>query len=422
MRIGIVGAGPAGLAAATELLRAGHDVTVFERADHAGGRTASVHFGEDHWLDTGAGWLTDFYPETQRLLRQHELRGLLTPLAIRGGGELLLDGRRVPSPNSIGRILATRLLGPVDKLRFFIWMAFLMLGQRGNLTIDRRHDGEPAVSALSRMGTRALERVVRPSFEGPFFARLEEMNGTLVRSWLRVLSVGNFFQVAGGMDRPWRELARRVDVRFSTAVDRVEPGVGSSAGIFVGRVRHDFDRVILAVPAPIAAALLGDAAPNGLETVRYVPHVRAYVARPSSERVPRDAVHVFPNDIVATVERGSGGQPAWGRVPEGWEWALLCAPSSSSGAIIGMPDDELMDLLFDTAAETTGTRITWRDYELNHLVRWTHAVPVIEPGYYERLDRIVPPEGIVFAGDWQDQPCVEGAVRSGRRAAERAAR
>src|SRR4029453_12239770 len=36
-RVAVVGSGPAGLAAAQQLCRAGHDVTLFERADRLGG-------------------------------------------------------------------------------------------------------------------------------------------------------------------------------------------------------------------------------------------------------------------------------------------------------------------------------------------------------------------------------------------------
>ncbi len=36
-KVAIIGSGPAGLAAAQQLARAGHDVTVFERSDRIGG-------------------------------------------------------------------------------------------------------------------------------------------------------------------------------------------------------------------------------------------------------------------------------------------------------------------------------------------------------------------------------------------------
>lgn len=417
MKVAIVGSGPAGLTAGTLLSEAGHEVVVLEQRESAGGRTASVHFGPGHWLDTGAGWLTDFYPSALGLLRRTGTAGRLSPLRLRGGGDLLLDGTLHPSPNSMWRILTSRLINPLNKARFFGWMAMLVLRQRPNLRIDRRYDGVPAMTALGSMGGDALERIVRPSFEGPFFARLEQMNGTLVRSWLRSLSVGHFMQPDGGMDRPWRQLAARLNVQFSTEVTRVGLGGAVGAWIEAGGERHEFDAVVLAVPAPVASRLLGEAAPPALSEVPYVPHVRAYVARPTSSSVPRSAVHVFPNDTVATVERGMGGEPAWGRVPEGWEWALVCAPSASSQRLIDLPHDELLDRLFTTAAELTGEAIPWREFDVIHLVRWSHAVPVVDVGYYSRLESIDRRPPIALAGDWCDQPCVEGAVRSGYRAA-----
>jgi predicted NAD/FAD-dependent oxidoreductase len=419
MKVAVVGAGPAGVTAGSLLRSAGHEVTVFERTVAAGGRTATVHFGPGHWLDTGAGWLTDFYPVTMGLLADRGLDADLQPLRLRGGGDLLLDGVRHASPNSVWRILRSRLISPVNKVRFFGWMAMLVLRQGPNLRIDRNYDSVPAMRALASMGDDALERIVRPSFEGPFFARLEQMNGTLVRSWLRSLSIGHFFQPDGGMDKPWQRLAGGLDVRYSTEVTRV--GLGGTVGAWLesGGERHEFGAIVLAVPAPVSVRLLGDEAPSALREIPYVPHVRAYVARPTRGFVARTAVHIFPNDTVATVERGSGGEPAWGRVPSGWEWALICAPSASSQHLIELNDDELLDRLFDTAAALTGDRIDWRDHEIVHLVRWSHAVPVVDVDYYRRLDSVPDGDRIVFAGDWCDQPCVEGAVRSGYRAAAR---
>jgi phytoene desaturase len=48
--VAIMGAGPGGLATAMLLAKAGMSVTVYERLDHVGGRSASI------WADTEAGW------------------------------------------------------------------------------------------------------------------------------------------------------------------------------------------------------------------------------------------------------------------------------------------------------------------------------------------------------------------------------
>jgi glutamate synthase (NADPH) small chain len=60
-RVAVVGSGPAGLAAAQQLTRAGHEVTVFERADRIGGllRYGIPHFKmEKHHLDRRLAQMT----------------------------------------------------------------------------------------------------------------------------------------------------------------------------------------------------------------------------------------------------------------------------------------------------------------------------------------------------------------------------
>jgi predicted NAD/FAD-dependent oxidoreductase len=71
---------------------------------------------------------------------------------------------------------------------------------------------------------------------------------------------------------------------------------------------------------------------------------------------------------------------------------------------------------------TTASEVDRRLFDLDradvvHLVRWPHAVPIVDPGYYRRLEQLVQTPPLVYAGDWLVQPCVEGAVRSGEAAA-----
>jgi oxygen-dependent protoporphyrinogen oxidase len=417
MRIAVVGGGPAGLTAAHRLGQAGHDVTVLEAAALAGGRTHTEHFGPGHWSDDGAGWLGTFYPDTLALLEELGIRDTLRVLHLRGGGSLLLDGQVHPTPNSVRRILSTGLLTPVEKVRFMAWMAGLFATQRGGLRIDMGQDSVPASEALRHAGRAAAERVVRPSFEGPFFSRLEELSGALVRSWLRALSVGTFFQVDGGMDSPWRTLAKQLDVRTGTRVERLSnlPSGGVEVATTTGTERYD--AAVVAVPAPIAAVIVADEALTApLRHVEYAPHVRVYAARPGAGP-ERSGIHAFPNDVVATVEIGDGSGGAWGRAPAGWTWGLVCAPAASSAALLDLPDDALCDRLWTAGSAIDPRLFPLADAEVVHLVRWRHAVPKVGPGYFRRIGELRQRPPIVFAGDWLVQPCVEGAVRSGQAAA-----
>jgi protoporphyrinogen/coproporphyrinogen III oxidase len=412
MRVVVVGAGPAGLTAAVRLQQSGHDVTVLEARDEVGGRTHTEHFGPGHWSDTGAGWLASFYPRTLALLDELGYRDLLRPMPLRGGGDLMLDGEVVPWPSSLKRIVTSPQLSPADKARFLRFMTTLLATQPGGLRVDERHDHEPALDALAPAGPLARDRVLRPLFEGPFFSRLEELSGSLVRSWLRVLSVGQFFQVEGGMDRPWRRIADVVGARTGITVSALEErsdGVDVTSSVGTER----FDAGVVAVPAPVAATIGG---PAWLGQVAYAPHVRLYAAR-RGIGPPRRGVHVFPNELVATVEVSSGRGGAWGRVPADWTWALVCAPAATSDRLLAMEPDEAKDALWTLARRIDPGLFSLDSADIVHLIRWERAVPIVGPGYYARLRQLVQGPRVAYAGDWLVQPCVEGAVRSGEAAA-----
>jgi protoporphyrinogen oxidase len=98
----VVGAGPAGLAAAWAAARAGHEVTVVERADHVGGMAASRTVAGVR-VDHGSHRL---HPSTDRGLLA-ELRGLLgEDLQVRPrNGRIKLAGRWVAFPLRAGDLV-----------------------------------------------------------------------------------------------------------------------------------------------------------------------------------------------------------------------------------------------------------------------------------------------------------------------------
>jgi predicted NAD/FAD-dependent oxidoreductase len=233
---------------------------------------------------------------------------------------------------------------------------------------------------------------------------------------LRCLSVGTFFHVDGGMDAPWRRLADSLGVRTGIEVKGVQPAAGG-VDVTTSEGREHFDAAVVAVPAPIATRLLADGSrPVWLDQAGYVPHVRLYAARRGTGPA-RSGIHVFPNELVATVELGGGRFGAWGQVPDDWEWALVCAPAAASAPLVDAPADEVQARLWDAATRIDPRLFALEDADVVQLIRWRHAVPDVRPGYFRRIAGAHQEPPIVFAGDWLVQPCVEGAVRSGQAAA-----
>lgn len=75
-RVAVLGAGLAGLAAATLLVRAGYDVTVYEARDRVGGRVWSdtvMAAGAPHVIERGAEFVLDGYTTFRRYCSEHEL-------------------------------------------------------------------------------------------------------------------------------------------------------------------------------------------------------------------------------------------------------------------------------------------------------------------------------------------------------------
>ena len=93
MRVAVVGAGLAGLAAARRLVERGHDVVVLEARDRVGGRTEGLTLEDATPLELGGQWLGQGHSRMYELVDE---LGLQTFRTWNDDGELLLElaGRR----------------------------------------------------------------------------------------------------------------------------------------------------------------------------------------------------------------------------------------------------------------------------------------------------------------------------------------
>jgi protoporphyrinogen oxidase len=419
MHLAVVGAGPAGLTAAYRLQQARHRVAVIEARSVIGGRTHTAHLGPGHYCDTGAGWLATFYTHTLRLFDELGYRELFVrPRAVRGAADLLIEGNLYPWPLRGEAVAASVLLSAEEKARYAAYLEHLRQVQPDNLEPDLGYDHRTAEDEFTPLGTGIVEIIMRSLFEGPWFTRLNAQSATHARLWLRAVQDALFFQVQDGMDAPWRQLAQQLTIRTGEAVEALRLH-GGQVELTTGSGSHRYDGVVLAVPAPAAVRILAQEptlAPGWLGDVHYAPQVRVYAARHSTQDAAF-GVHLLPPTDLFSVEWYSGRHGAWGRCPEEWQWGLVCTYGPTCAKFLSQDQATVTQELWQQARVICPALFPLTAADVVHYHSWEWAVPIMHPGHYRNLARFQQKPPVVFAGDWLNNACVEGAVRSGEAAA-----
>lgn len=465
--VAVVGTGPAGLTAAWKLAKScpNAEISIYEKSEFVGGRTRSVHFpspnGEAHILDTGAGWLTSFYTETFSLMKELGLSKNLTlrKRVIRGASELLTSTNPRTThalPLSTELISNSQLLSPTEKNQLHQYLIKLLnlehfdQSEKKEASLDLLAmpvhclDEKSSKEEYSILGDNVLFYIMGPLFEGPFFCHLDQLSSAMTNSWLRALlhPSTEFYQLNQGMDSICKVLydellksfSNRVKFYFQYNVDQIQlineknPRVGVRLFAYNSnkqmKLEKNFNEIILAIPSidvlPILPKNFNNYfISNVIQKIVYTPHVRVYVARKSSESA-NFGYHLVPTICpVATIEFFSSDNGAWGNCPSGYQWGLVCATSQASAEYVNsnLSDNEIIKQLWDKAKEILPELFSLDDAEVMHLVRWKHAIPVLGKNTCKEIKNYQPEPPIIFAGDWSSQPCVEGAIRSGKRAA-----
>jgi hydroxysqualene dehydroxylase len=263
MKIAIVGAGWAGLAAAVEITGLGHVAIVFEASRAIGGRARSVpgHLpdGSGVLLDNGQHILIGAYSDTLRLMRRVGVDPsaalLRRPLRLQfpdGGG---LRFPNWPSPlDATAAIVAARGWRLADKLSL---LQAAMGWQRDGFTCR----AEASVAQLCRrVSPRVMCELIEPLCVSALNTPAVRASGQV---FLRVMK-DSLFGVAGGSNllvprtdlsalfpqaaAHWIE-ARAGQVRLGTRVDEMRPRLSAADGTTVQGWQvngENFDAAILA--------------------------------------------------------------------------------------------------------------------------------------------------------------------------------
>lgn len=405
----IVGGGLAGLSCAIGLQQRGRPVRVLEAGDRPGGRVRTDRLG-GFALDRGFQVLLTSYPEVQATLDLAELElGRFVP------GALVWDGARLRTlvdpmrrPRALAATLTSRLATPGDAARVLRWR----LRGRGGTPSDATAgpDDLDAAAALRAEGfsERLIERFWRPFLGGVLLDRDLGASRRSLDFLFRMFATGDAALPAGGMGALPARLAARLApgvLQCNTRVAAIEPwAVRLASG-----ERIEGSAVVVASDPTTAHRLL-----PGLE----VPPMRrvgclyfdapAGSAPPVSRHLVLDGEGTGPvNHLCLPSEVAAGYAPAGHTLVS----ASVLSPALAES------DDTIEVAARAQLRRWFGDRVArWRTLRL---VRVEEALPAQTPGAFaarERPARVA--DGLFVAGDHRDLASIQGAMASGRRAAE----
>jgi oxygen-dependent protoporphyrinogen oxidase len=391
MRVAVVGGGIAGLSAAYEARKQGHEVVVHEASERAGGKLLTTPFA-GRAVDEGADTCLARVPWAVELCRELAIDTELVSPAT-GAAYVFVDGalRSLPA----GTVLGV----PTD---------FAAAQTSGILSKPIEHhpsaaplgaEEDIAVGELIRdqLGDEVLERLVDPLLGGinagdadhlsiraaaPQLAAAAERSGDLVAA-LRAQPAAApgpiFYSPVGGMGVLVDALlATGVDVRLQSAVTDLES--------------LDADAVVLATPAWVTASLVRGSSPSAaalLDNVRYasVTLVTMAFAADAIDRPLDGSGYLVPRTEGLLLTACSWATTKWAHLAADDGLVVVRASAGRIGddRASELDDDAVTRQLVEDLATTMAVRAEPTDVRVS---RWPRGFPQYEPGHLARIEQV----------------------------------
>jgi len=417
VRIGVIGAGPSGLAVAWEIVSrararaADVQVDVYERAPRPGGNV---------WTDVVDGYRVEQGPEgfldsAPRTIEIANGLGLTDRLVcaseVARNRFLYVNGRLHPIPTGPLAFLRSGILSVPGRLRVFTEP----LRRAGTA------DDESVLSfATRRMGGEAARRLVGAMVSGvhagdpatlsmpaafPVLAGMERTHGSLTRALMATRRqakrtgrqaggpagpAGQLTSFAGGLrdliDALMRELGPRVHLHTEAREAR---RTGNRWHVSIGGSDEVFDRLVVTTPPWHAAALVDDADPELAAPLRAIPWAPVTVVALGFAASDLEAVSLDGFGFLAPAGQGVRVLGClWSssifpnRAPQGRVLLRVLVGGARDPEAAEYHDDALLDLVRYDLAQTMGIEAA---PELVRIYRHPRAIPQYTLGHLQRL-------------------------------------
>ena len=389
LRIVVIGAGVAGLAAAHDLAASGCEVVVLEARDRVGGRVWSTRLENGEVVELGGEWLAS---------GQASVLGLAAELGLR-----LVD----PGIDFVSRDAVGGEPIPIGEHR----RVNRALSDLMSSLLDQEAESIPASSVVDEIGDDSPAfRVLRSRLEGTCGAPLEVVAASEIAADFGY-GEHSYYRIEGGNDSLATVMAASLDVRLdsvATGVTQDHEGVSVEVD---GRMLG-FDAAVVAVPLPV------------LRRIGFDPPFPEPLA---------SAVELIDMGTAAKSAVGTRTEPPLFRRQDtdlpAWYWTGLAGNGRVRSAVTGFAgsphgvDTLLEDPLARSRAAAPESELIGDPV----VVDWSGdefaggCYSVIGPGRRPLLRHFEDPWGrVFFAGEHtRGTGSIDGAIRSGRYAAER---
>ena len=398
----IIGGGLSGLCCARRLHEAGVSFQLLEGSEEVGGRVRTDEV-DGFLLDRGFQVLLTAYPEAQDVLDYDALNlARFAPGALvryRGRFHRFTDPWR--SPRHLFATASSPIGSLTDKLRVARLRSRVC---RSSLDKLFERPETTTINALRQEGfsKRFIDSFFRPFLGGVFLERDLNTSSRMFDFVFRMFATGNVVLPAGGIGEIARQITNKLPDETLRTGASVEAFEGTTVRLTSGEMLQA-GAVVIACEAPAAAKLLVDPTPPSGRGVTCL-----YFA---AERPPiEEPILVLNGDGVGPINNLC--------VPS--QVTPTYAPASQalvSVTVLGLPDGDVEASVRKQLLDWFGPDvIAWRHLRT---YRIPYALPSQAPPALSPVEKSSSRGDHLFVcGDYLDTASIQGAMVSGRRAAE----
>ncbi|MFF7633202.1 protoporphyrinogen/coproporphyrinogen oxidase [Kitasatospora sp. NPDC008050] len=427
-RIAVIGAGIAGLHAATTLKERGFDVTVLEKAQQAGGRITTISL-DGVPIDVGAEYVTNAHTHTTTLLRRLGLEHQLSPVPL----DIALYDHSSPHRVPLPMWFAGRHLSLPAKLG--LARAYLtVLRHRRDLSFADMHRAHPMDSGtvaemFPSWAAGTVDHLLHPMMRTFLLSSPHHTSRAAMLCYLKLLlGLRSVRVLTGGLQQLPRRLAEQLPVQLGHEVREVTEDEDGRYRLRVahaqGRYELVADAVLCATTATVAARILAPLDATLRDFLATVPYASAVVLNCALDRTitspARWVMNTSPADPDLAIMRIIPGT-----TEHAGDVLTLWSPGGRAGAELCALDDEQAFQRLAAQAREAGPAFDLRQgVHSRHLHRWPEALPQFPVGHLRRVHDLTRTATgpLALAGDYLAGQNVEAAITSGIRAANQLTR